>query len=351
MSQVRVDGFFIDPYPVTNRQFAAFVAATGYRTVAERGLDPSAFPHLAPALLQPGSMMFHPPRRPVDLGDVSNWWAWRPGAYWRHPDGRGSSVAARLDHPVVHIAFEDAAAYAGWRGKALPTEAEWEFAARGGLDGAEFAWGNDFAPGGVRMAHTWEGDFPWRNLHPAELQRTSPVGHYASNGLWSVRYDRECLGMDDRLVRQQPSIGHQSRLLRGGQSARWLHRPELRSGPTGSAHSAQSGQGWLLPVRGKLLSSLPASRSARTDDRQRNEPHRLPLYCPTAASSGGTSMTNETNPSTRLNRRAMLLSGTSLVAATGLISAARAQGTDPSQSASAQRPAAAGQTQYRRHLG
>jgi formylglycine-generating enzyme len=182
VSQVRVEGFFIDPYPVTNRQFAAFVAATGYRTVAERGLDPSGFPHLAPALLQPGSMMFHPPRRPVDLGDVRNWWVWRQGAYWRHPDGRGSSVAARLDHPVVHIAFEDAATYAGWRGKALPTEAEWEFAARGGLDGAEFAWGNDFAPGGVRMAHTWEGDFPWRNLHPAELQRTSPVGHYASNG-------------------------------------------------------------------------------------------------------------------------------------------------------------------------
>jgi formylglycine-generating enzyme len=182
VSQVRVDGFFIDPYPVTNRQFAAFVAATGYRTVAERGLDPSAFPGLAPSLLQPGSMMFNPPRRPVDLSNVNNWWAWKPGAYWRHPEGRGSSVAARLDHPVVHIAFEDAAAYAGWCGKALPTEAEWEFAARGGLDGAEFAWGTDFAPGGVRMAHTWEGEFPWRNLHPAGLQRTAPVGRYPPNG-------------------------------------------------------------------------------------------------------------------------------------------------------------------------
>jgi sulfatase modifying factor 1 len=182
VSQVRVDGFFIDPYPVTNRQFAAFVAATGYRTVAERGLDPSTFPDLASTLLQPGSMMFSPPRRPVDLSDVSNWWAWRPGAYWRHPEGRGSSVAARLDHPVVHIAFEDAAAYAGWCRKALPTEAEWEFSARGGLDGAEFAWGNDFAPGGVRKAHTWEGEFPWRNLHPDGLQRTAPIGRYPSNG-------------------------------------------------------------------------------------------------------------------------------------------------------------------------
>ena len=203
VSQVRVDGFFIDPYLVTNRQFAAFVAATGYRTVAERELDRSAFPNVAPAMLRPGSMVFNPPRGPVDLRDVTNWWAWKPGAYWRHPEGRGSSVAARLDHPVVHIAFEDAEAYACWRGKTLPTEAEWEFAARGGLEGAEFAWGNDFAPAGVRMANTWEGEFPWKNLRPAGLQRTSPVGHYAAERLRSVRYDRECLGMDDRLVCQR----------------------------------------------------------------------------------------------------------------------------------------------------
>ena len=179
---MRVDGFFIDPYLVTNRQFAAFVAATGYRTVAERELDRTAFPNVAPARLRPGSMVFTPPRGPVDLRDVTNWWAWKPGAYWRHPEGRGSSVAARLDHPVVHIAFEDAEAYACWRGKTLPTEAEWEFAARGGLEGAEFAWGNDFAPAGVRMANTWEGEFPWKNLRPAGLQRTSPVGPYAANG-------------------------------------------------------------------------------------------------------------------------------------------------------------------------
>jgi len=182
VSRVCVDGFYVDPAPVTNRQFSGFIAATGYRTVAERGLDPSAFPELAPALLQPGSMMFNPPRRPVDLGNVGNWWVWRPRAYWRHPEGRGSSVAARLDHPVVHVAFEDAAAYARWCGKELPTEAEWEFAARGGLDGAEFAWGDDFAPNGVRMAHTWEGEFPWRNLHPADLRRTAPVGRYPANG-------------------------------------------------------------------------------------------------------------------------------------------------------------------------
>jgi sulfatase modifying factor 1 len=182
VSQVRIDGFFIDPLPITNRQFAAFVAATNYRTVAERGLDPSAFPDVAPDLLRPGSMMFQPPRGPVDLRDVTNWWTWKRGAYWRHPEGRGSSVAERLNHPVVHIAFEDAATYARWCGKALPAEAEWEFAARGGLDGAEFAWGHDFAPDGVKMAHTWEGEFPWQNRQPRGLQRTSPVGYYPPNG-------------------------------------------------------------------------------------------------------------------------------------------------------------------------
>jgi sulfatase modifying factor 1 len=182
MRQVRVDGFFIDRFLITNRQFAGFAAATGYRTVAEKWLDPAVFPDVAPALLRPGSMIFHPPGGPVDLRDVTNWWAWKAGAYWRHPEGRRSSVAARLDHPVVHIAFEDAAAYAQWRGKALPTEAEWEFAARGGPDGTEFAWGNEFAPGGVRMANTWEGEFPWKNLRPVGLQRTSPVGQYPPNG-------------------------------------------------------------------------------------------------------------------------------------------------------------------------
>jgi sulfatase modifying factor 1 len=180
--QVHVSSFFIDRYPVTNRQFAAFIAATGYRTVAERALDPAEFPGLAQEKLAPGSLVFYPSRGPVDLRDVRNWWRWKPGAYWRHPEGRGSSVANRLDHPVVHVAFEDAEAYANWSGKALPTEAEWEFAARGGLDGAEYAWGNEFAPDGHSMAHTWQGEFPWRNLHPDGLQRTAPVGSYAPNG-------------------------------------------------------------------------------------------------------------------------------------------------------------------------
>ena len=180
--QVEIDSFCIDRLPVTNRQFAAFVAATGYRTVAERALDASHYPALGPAQLQPGSMVFRPPREPVDLRNIANWWAWKSGAYWRHPEGQGSSVAARLDHPVVQVAFEDAEAYALWAGKALPTEAEWEFAARGGLEGAAYAWGETLEPDGRRMAHTWRGEFPWRNLHPNGLQRTAPVGRYPANG-------------------------------------------------------------------------------------------------------------------------------------------------------------------------
>ncbi len=179
--QVRVDGFFVDPYPITNRQFASFVAATEYRTLAERALDPTAFPGVARDKLQPGSMVFRPPDGPVDLRDIRNWWDWKPGAYWRHPEGRGSSVAARLDHPVVHVAYEDAEAYARSVGKALPTEAEWEFAARGGLNKAEFAWGDEFAPGGRSMANTWRGEFPWQNLNPEGLKRTCPVGRHPPN--------------------------------------------------------------------------------------------------------------------------------------------------------------------------
>ena len=179
---VSVEGFLIDRFPVTNRQFSAFVAATGYLTVAELPVNPASIPDAKPGMLQPGSMVFDPPRGPVDLRDIRNWWAWKPGAYWRHPEGRGSSVAGRLDHPVVHIAFEDAQAYARWAGKTLPNEAEWEYAARGGLDAAEFAWGDQFMPNGRRMANTWQGEFPWQNLSEDELKRTSAVGRYPPNG-------------------------------------------------------------------------------------------------------------------------------------------------------------------------
>ncbi len=180
--RVTVDGFFIDPCPVTNRQFAAFVAATGYRTVAERALNPADYPGALPEMLKPGAVVFRKTRGPVDLRDIRNWWRWTPGAYWRHPEGRGSSVAARLDHPVVQVAFEDAEAFAHWAGKSLPSEAEWEFAGRGGLDGAEFVWGDAFTPGGRHMANTWQGEFPWQNRSIDGFAGTSPVGAFPANG-------------------------------------------------------------------------------------------------------------------------------------------------------------------------
>ncbi len=179
---VRVGPFAIDPYPVTNRQYAAFVAATGYRTVAERPLDPAAYPGASPAALACGALVFRKTRGPVDLRDFRQWWVWTPGACWRHPEGPRSSILGREDHPVVHMAFEDAEAYADWAGKALPTEAEWEFAARGGLDGAEYAWGDEFAPGGRAMANTWWGEFPWKRVRSRGYDRTSPVGTYPANG-------------------------------------------------------------------------------------------------------------------------------------------------------------------------
>ena len=175
---VRVSDFSIDPCPVTNAAYARFIKATGYVTVAERPLDQAAFPGVAPEALAPGSLVFRKTRGPVDLRDFRQWWVWTPGASWRHPEGPGSSIADRNDHPVVHIAFEDAQAYADWADKALPTEAEWEFAARGGLDGAEYAWGDEFVPDGRMMAATWWGEFPYRRLRTEGYERTSPVGRF-----------------------------------------------------------------------------------------------------------------------------------------------------------------------------
>ncbi|MCI2957277.1 formylglycine-generating enzyme family protein [Agromyces atrinae] len=177
-----VDAFDIDEHPVTNEQFARFVEDTGYVTVAERELDPADFPGADPADLVPGSLVFSPTDGPVDLGDWRQWWRWGPGASWRRPFGDGSSIDGLERHPVVQVSFEDASAYAAWAARRLPTEAEWEFAARGGLVGARFAWGDDERPGGELQANHWQGAFPYRNTGAAGWVGTSPVGTFPANG-------------------------------------------------------------------------------------------------------------------------------------------------------------------------
>jgi formylglycine-generating enzyme len=179
--RVTVDGFWMDATPVTNRQFRAFIEATGHVTVAETKPDPRDYPGALPHMLRAGSLVFSPPDHPVNLHDWSQWWAFVFGANWRRPCGPGSSIKGLNDHPVVHVAYLDAEAYARWAGKVLPTEAEWEFAACGGLDGAEFAWGNEFTPDGRQMANTWQGAFPFQNTREDGYERTSPVTTYPPN--------------------------------------------------------------------------------------------------------------------------------------------------------------------------
>lgn len=187
--RVTVAPFYLDVHPVTNADFAEFVEATGYQTVAERPVDweelkkqvPSGTPTPPDAMLAPGSLVFRPTTGPVDLRDMSQWWVWTTGASWRHPEGPGSTIEGREDHPVVHIAWEDANAYARWAGKRLPTEAEWEFAARGGLENARYPWGDRENPDGKSTVNRWTGEFPYNNDKKDGFVGTSPVGSFPAN--------------------------------------------------------------------------------------------------------------------------------------------------------------------------
>jgi formylglycine-generating enzyme len=234
--EVEVDGFWIDRHPVTNREFARFVKATGHVTSAERAPEAADYPEAKPELLVPASVVFRPTTGPVDLSDHYNWWAYIAGADWRHPEGPESNLHGRERHPVVHIAYEDAEAYARWAGKELPTEAEWEYAARGGLDGAEYAWGDELTPKGRHMTNTWQGEFPWQNLVSDGYERTSPVGSFPANGYglvdmtgnvweWTSDWyagrgngDAPCCGADRREASLDPEdpAGIPRKVMKGG---------------------------------------------------------------------------------------------------------------------------------------
>jgi sulfatase modifying factor 1 len=242
--QETVEPFFIDVYEVTNHEFGRFVDETGYVTVAERPLDPNQYPGAPPEALVPGSMVFHRTPGPVaNLDDWTQWWRYVPDAQWRFPAGPGSTIAGKGTHPVVHVVYEDAEAYARWAGKVLPTEAEWEFAARGGLEGAIFTWGDEMFPGRKVMANTWLGEFPWRNVLGSP--GTLAVGSFPPNGyglydmagnVWewtndwyrashvvAQRGERHCCGvqnaraaMEESYDRTQPSVTIPRRVLKGG---------------------------------------------------------------------------------------------------------------------------------------
>lgn len=182
LHKVALDGFWMDSRAVTNAEFAAFVAESGYQSVAERAPNPEDYPGIDPALLLAGSVVFSKPPGRVSHQDYRAWWRYQPGACWHAPTGPGSSTYGLEQHPVVHVAYEDALAYARWAGKDLPTEAEWEYAARGGLERATYVWGDEPRPEGKVMANTWQGEFPWENLLEDGFEGTAPVGSFPPNG-------------------------------------------------------------------------------------------------------------------------------------------------------------------------
>jgi formylglycine-generating enzyme len=219
---VTVGPVSVERHPVTNAQFAEFVAATSYVTVAEQALDPALYPGVAAADLLPGALVFRPTAGPVDLRDWRQWWDWAPGADWRHPFGPDSGIADKPDHPVVQVAYPDALAYARWARRRLPTEAEWEYAARGG-SAATYAWGDDVAPGGELMANTWQGRFPFRNDGARGWIGTSPVGTFPANEFGLV----DMIGNVWEWTTTEYSAHH-----RPGEQAKGCCTPRLTPDPT-----------------------------------------------------------------------------------------------------------------------
>jgi sulfatase modifying factor 1 len=246
--RVAVGDFWMDRFQVTNQRFRRFVQETGHVTVAQRPPRPADYPAATPDLLVPGSTVFIPPGHRVGLRNHYNWWSYVPGADWRHPRGPASEIRGLSKHPVVHVAWEDVEAYARWAGRQLPTEAEWEFAARGGLEGAEYTWGDEFLPAGRFMANTWQGEFPIENRQLDGFGWTAPVGSFPPQRLWPVRHGRQRLGMDRRLVPGSRQAGRC--LLHRLQPPRGRPGAELRPPGARAGHPdpSEGNEGRLAPV-------------------------------------------------------------------------------------------------------
>ena len=274
--KVTVNGFWMDRYAVTNAEFRRFVEATRYVTLAERPANAADYPGAKPELLEPSAVVFRKTAGPVDLRNPHNWWTYVRGADWRHPQGPGSSLQGLWKHPVVHVAYEDVEAYAKWAGKELPTEAEWEFAARGGLEGAEYAWGDEFTPGGKSMCNTWQGEFPWENLRSDGYEWTAPVGSFPPNGYGLYEMAGNVWEWTTDWYQEHRKIEHAC--CTAGEPPGRRGGAELRPTPARHSHPEKGDEGRLVPVRAELLPALPAGGAHGATRGYLDRPPGIPLH-------------------------------------------------------------------------